>query len=317
MSKPILVGYDPRTADRAPVRFGVEAARLTGAPVIVAAVEVGGPRSAVEKLKASGHVDEDLLADCTRAIEEVDAELRDTAVEVECRKLQGTSAARALHEAAEKEDAGLVVLGSARSSAVGRVAAGATAQRLLHGSPGPVAVVPQDWSAERDPQTVGATYVHSPEGREALRGAHALARRAGAKLRVMTVVKHTEGMHLETDPPIPWMLDKREVVDVEGEHRLDAEQRLREEVAELEGNVPVDAEALVGEPADVIVDFSKGVDLLVCGSRGYGPARAVLLGSVSRQVMTQAHCPVIVLPRGVKASLEALLEEAPGAAAPA
>jgi hypothetical protein len=43
----------------------------------------------------------------------------------------------------------------------------------------------------------------------------------------------------------------------------------------------------------------------------------VLLGSVTRRVIGQARSPVIVLPRGVKATLEALLEKAPGAAAPA
>jgi nucleotide-binding universal stress UspA family protein len=317
MSKPILAGYDPRAADRAPVRFGVAAARFTGAPLIVAAVEVGGPLSAVQRLQASGHVDEDLLADCTRAVEEVEAELRSADVEVECRKLQGTSAARALQRVAEGEDAGLLVLGSSGESAVGRVLAGTTALRLLHGAPCPVAVVPQGWEGDGAPGTIGAAYVDTPEGREALHGAHALARRAGAKLRVITVVKHTEGMHFETDPPIPWLLHKREVVDVEGEHRLEAERRLREEVEKLSGDVQVEVEALIGDPADVIVEFSKGVDLLVCGSRGYGPARAVLLGSVSRRVMDEAHCPVIMLPRGVEATLEALLAEAPGAAAPA
>jgi hypothetical protein len=60
---------------------------------------------------------------------------------------------------------------------------------------------------------------------------------------------------------------------------------------------------------------TDNLDLLVCGSRGYGPLRAVLLGSVSRVVTSAAACPVIVLPRGVRASLEALLAEAPGAAA--
>jgi hypothetical protein len=43
----------------------------------------------------------------------------------------------------------------------------------------------------------------------------------------------------------------------------------------------------------------------------------VLLGSVSRRVTAEALCPVIVTPRGVEASLEALLAGAPGAAAPA
>jgi nucleotide-binding universal stress UspA family protein len=74
---------------------------------------------------------------------------------------------------------------------------------------------------------------------------------------------------------------------------------------------------VVGDPADVLVDLSQRIDLLVCGSRGYGPLRGVLLGSVTRRVIAEAHCPVIVLPRGVKAALEALLETAPGAAAPA
>jgi nucleotide-binding universal stress UspA family protein len=45
----------------------------------------------------------------------------------------------------------------------------------------------------------------------------------------------------------------------------------------------------------------------VCGSRGYGPVRAVLLGSVSRRLAGEAHCPVLVLPRGVSAPLDALL----------
>jgi hypothetical protein len=53
------------------------------------------------------------------------------------------------------------------------------------------------------------------------------------------------------------------------------------------------------------------------GSRGYGPVRAVLLGSVSRRVADEARCPVLVLPRGVRSSLDALLQEAPGAATPA
>jgi hypothetical protein len=45
--------------------------------------------------------------------------------------------------------------------------------------------------------------------------------------------------------------------------------------------------------------------------------RAVLLGGVTRRVVDEARCPVIVLPRGVKSSLEALLADAPGARAAA
>jgi nucleotide-binding universal stress UspA family protein len=37
------------------------------------------------------------------------------------------------------------------------------------------------------------------------------------------------------------------------------------------------------------------------GSRGYGPLRRVLLGSVSSHVMRHAHCPVVVVPRSASA----------------
>jgi nucleotide-binding universal stress UspA family protein len=97
--------------------------------------------------------------------------------------------------------------------------------------------------------------------------------------------------------------------EVEGEHRVLAEAVLRRQVAELGDDVPVEAEAFIGEPAETLVTVSEHLDLLVMGSRGYGPLRAVLLGGVSRQVAAQAHCPVIVLPRGVKTPLEQLLAE--------
>jgi hypothetical protein len=36
----------------------------------------------------------------------------------------------------------------------------------------------------------------------------------------------------------------------------------------------------------------------VVGSRGWGPVRRILLGSTSARLMREAHCPVLVLPRG-------------------
>jgi hypothetical protein len=71
----------------------------------------------------------------------------------------------------------------------------------------------------------------------------------------------------------------------------------------------------VEDPADVLIRVSENLDLLICGSRGYGPLPAVLLGGVSRRLTAEARCSVIVLPRGVKASLDALMEASRGAAA--
>lgn len=47
----------------------------------------------------------------------------------------------------------------------------------------------------------------------------------------------------------------------------------------------------------------KGVDLLVTGSRGYGPLRTVLLGGTWRHIVDHVPCPVLVIPRGVSTTL--------------
>jgi nucleotide-binding universal stress UspA family protein len=321
MSKPILVGFDPRTSDRAPVEFGVVLAGVTGAPLIIAAVDAGPAiiaLSAGQTLPyAIAQMDDDLVGDCSTAVKELRDELAARGIPAECRTVPGTSAARALHEAAEQEDAGLLVVGSSRRGPVGRVLPGSTAERLLHGAPCPIAVAPRGWTARDDLETIGVAYVKGDEGRDALRGAHALARRAGATLRVITVVKVGLGLYSEVEPRFVAGQIGKTLEDVEGEHLAEARQAARSAVADLGDAVPVEVEALVGDPAETLVDVSQHLDVLVCGSRGYGPARAVLLGSVSRRVASEAHCPVIVLPRGVKASLEAIAGEAPGAAAPA
>lgn len=47
---------------------------------------------------------------------------------------------------------------------------------------------------------------------------------------------------------------------------------------------------------DTIMEIAKneGYDLISIGSRGTGEARALLLGSVSHKVISQAHCDVLV-----------------------
>jgi nucleotide-binding universal stress UspA family protein len=49
-----------------------------------------------------------------------------------------------------------------------------------------------------------------------------------------------------------------------------------------------------GHPAPILVEASKGADLLVVGSRGHGEFVGMLIGSVSECCATNAHCPVLV-----------------------
>jgi nucleotide-binding universal stress UspA family protein len=89
----------------------------------------------------------------------------------------------------------------------------------------------------------------------------------------------------------------------------EATRRSLEEAGAEAAGVDIEADVSVQDPADFLVAASEQVDLLVCGSRGYGPRRSVLLGGVSRRVVAGARYPVMVLTRGVDEGLEALVGE--------
>jgi nucleotide-binding universal stress UspA family protein len=223
--------------------------------------------------------------------------------------LPGTSAPAALHRAAEERDAGLLVVGSRRNGHSGLLRPGSTAERLMHGAPCPLAIVPGGWTAGGGLRTLGVAYTDTPEGHEALHSAIALARRAEAKLRVLTAVKpHVYGKVAGSGPGTEG--SSYDAAGTESEHLT---QQILEEAAAEAGGLDVETDVSVQDAADFLIAASQNVDLLICGSRGYGPKRAVLLGGVSRRVATESSCPVIVLARGIEFGLEALVGEEPAA----
>ncbi|MBX5442753.1 MAG: universal stress protein, partial [Solirubrobacteraceae bacterium] len=58
------------------------------------------------------------------------------------------------------------------------------------------------------------------------------------------------------------------------------------------------AEVLEGRPAEALAARSAELDVLVVGSRGWGPVRRLLLGSTSERLVREAVGPVLVVPRG-------------------
>jgi nucleotide-binding universal stress UspA family protein len=84
-----------------------------------------------------------------------------------------------------------------------------------------------------------------------------------------------------------------------GEQRKRWQQSLETALAEVGERVPVTGELLEGPVAPALTDLDPDtVDLLVCGSRGYGPVRRVLLGGISARVVRNSRVPVVVVPRG-------------------
>jgi nucleotide-binding universal stress UspA family protein len=69
------------------------------------------------------------------------------------------------------------------------------------------------------------------------------------------------------------------------------------EEAAKEAGVAYALERISGEAVDTIVALAerKNADLIVVGSRGLGPVKATLLGSVSRGVLNDARRPVLIV----------------------
>jgi nucleotide-binding universal stress UspA family protein len=71
-----------------------------------------------------------------------------------------------------------------------------------------------------------------------------------------------------------------------------------DKVASEVGATPpeVNVTIVTGDPVAELIAASRDADLLVVGSRGSGPIREFLMGSVSSKVALHAACPVVVIP---------------------
>jgi nucleotide-binding universal stress UspA family protein len=223
-----------------------------------------------------------LLADVARA----------AGTEGEQRAVADLSPARALQQVAEDLGADLIVVGSARHAA-GRLLAGSVAGSTRSGAPCPVAVSPAGYEGSRL-STVGVAFDGSPESREALILAADLVRARSARLRVVHVV----GQPREVVAPMYPLAYAPHEWEHHGELEVARARSVMERaVADLGREVEAEGEVVFGHARKELASLSRWLDLLVVGSRGWGPARRVLLGSTSNHLMHHAACPVLVIPR--------------------
>jgi nucleotide-binding universal stress UspA family protein len=202
-----------------------------------------------------------------------------------------SSVGRGLHEIAEHDDADLLVVGSSEHSLFGHATLSAHTRDALNGAPCAVALAPAGYR-ERPlvVREIGVGYDGSLESEHAVVVARRLADELGAKVSAF------EAIALPVD-----------LVEGPGpaDERIDRCLALaRERIAQL----GVEPHAAYGHAAEELALYGASLDLLLLGSRGYGPIGRLFHGSTSQRVAQTARCPLLVLARATtdgEASVEA------------
>jgi nucleotide-binding universal stress UspA family protein len=124
---------------------------------------------------------------------------------------------------------------------------------------------------------------------QALPLAKGLAQTYGARLVVVHVNEFAVGRGAPGGYPVNFSED-----EVQAAIRKHVED-LKQEGLDATLQVPT---VLVGGAAHVIAEIAdkEGADLIVAGTRGYGPLVGLLLGSVTHRLLQIVHCPVLVVP---------------------
>jgi nucleotide-binding universal stress UspA family protein len=200
------------------------------------------------------------------------------------------SPADTLGALAERGDADLIVLGSTHRAHIGSVSPGSIAEHLLQGARCRLVIAPKGY-AQKDHsgdrlRVLAVGYDGMAESQAALEEGAKLCLKFGGSMKVVGVAT-----------PVP-AIGAAAAAQAGPEAGPDFQTRLHEAVAALPPEVRALPVLQKGNPVDKLLEFSEvGIDLLVLGSRGFGPVMRLLIGSVSSRVIRGAPCPVMVVPR--------------------
>jgi nucleotide-binding universal stress UspA family protein len=190
--------------------------------------------------------------------------------------------ARALLEAGQAAD--LVVVGARGSGGFEGLLLGSVSERVAQLAEGPVAVIRNAAPVQGGRVVVGID--GSARSRTAMRWAAAEARARGAELDVV----HAWRLPMMTASPFLAVYPTRSALEQVARTVLDtalADPAL--------ADLTVQGHLVYGSAARALLERSADAGLLVAGTRGLGRVAGTLLGSVTRQLLHHATCPVVVL----------------------
>jgi nucleotide-binding universal stress UspA family protein len=301
----VLVGFDGYSEARDAVVLGAAIARASGAELLLATVHPdpmvvlpadigwkGMKRHAESTLRQA----RDSLAPGARIVAETDF-----------------SIPRALTRVARREHQDLLVVGSSRHAPDGHVRIGKRTRQLLGTFERALAVAPRGLHRRAGDVRIlriGVGFDGGPESRAGLALAQAIAANSDAELRIRAVVddrvRALGWPGVEAAPT----LEPAPGASAAGDERAGSEwdalvhaavEALHEQLhAVAEGGASARTEVHRGRPADALLALCDEVDLLVVGSRRWGPVARVALGSTGEALMHDATCPVLIVPRPLR-----------------
>jgi nucleotide-binding universal stress UspA family protein len=257
MQKAIVAGVDGSPGSRAAARVAAELANALDSRLVLVHVVHDPPAFPYGDARVRELERGRALRDGRRLLGSVA-----TDVHAEKRVVLGDPAT-CLDQAGYEHDAELLVVGARGHTGLAAALGGSVSQRLASEAARPVVIVPPDAAELFDGQPGSdGTIVCGVDGSEESSRALQVARRLGARLDLEVVPIFVDPSRSWHDaPPVP---------------------------------IPVE----VGDPVEELRERASRdhVRLLVVGSRGRGPVRRALLGSVSAELAASAPRPVLVVP---------------------
>jgi len=142
-------------------------------------------------------------------------------------------------------------------------------------------------------QKVLVAYDGSPHSKEALHWAVYFSRHSGVSVTAVNV--------FEPIMTYPSQEEGALAPDsfAEYEKLKNSNQKSMAEVKEFghTHGVEITAEVLTGKVAETLIDYAKknAIDLIITGNRGRGTLKQLLVGSVTRHLVSRSHVPVLVV----------------------
>jgi nucleotide-binding universal stress UspA family protein len=278
----VLLASDGQPPARRAQKVLEKLSRRTGLDVTVIAVA-----SALEQAPPLQDWSRNRVVEAEQVAEQTAAELRTSGFDVTTLTRAGSPAEEIL-KAIDDYDIDLTVIGSGHRTWLGSLILGSVSTHVLHSSPSSVLIV-HEWLQE---PVTGRALVGVDGSKEALRAAELFSRFADPDRCVVTTMAVASNAHPVLIPH-PALTPAYEPYDSNlQEDLIERASREAEQASRVLDDAGFETTTLtnLGSAANVLLKEvnSRRMDLVVVGSRGIGPVRRTILGSVSDNVARHA-----------------------------